>query len=597
MDFNQISIIFLFVRHLIRFQLPGMQTPVRFLAAAAVMTFPSLAAAAPYAAGVTVAGDNVSFILNEPADTVKVVFNEGASTLVIGTSPVPAGLKTFSKAGFATFRIEVEKNAPPGWKSGVVQQLSDDTNDLVKFANGRGVSVNREPGSGKWFGRIYVSTGAAGNAAPVTVPPTPVRATGEGIYVLNPDLTATDLGTSAIGGIFASSGSANSPYRITVGERGDLFIADWSDVNGSVYRTDGDVTGAVNVLAGPVGSTFPVGSNSGKIHGSIAAVATTGSIAANDLKLWTIDEDLQDNPDNSTATQLNSIWAWDQGGDPLPLTNSPVRVSTTGISFVAQTTDLARGKDGYLYKLQYRAAGNESGITIINPNGNLPPLDPGVTPGTISEASRAAYQGFRAAAEPNAADPLLSAVACDISDDNWLAVMRLPDNAIHLVKIVDGKFDFNNHILLYTAPTTTQGRDLSFDIAGNLYTLSSGQNLMRVYARGGHTLAKTFSNGTFELTEPTPPVPAPPIDPLPAITGISRVDNDYLITFFSRLGRFDTHAIQRTIDPESIPWENSGSAGFPAAQFTITGTPPNFTARVIGAFGVEPRYFFRIRRN
>ncbi len=572
-----------------------MQTPVRSLAAAAVLTMPSMAGAAPYASAVTVAGDNVTFILNEPADSVKVVFNEGASTRVIGSSPEPAGLKTFSKAGFATFRIEVEKNAPPGWKSGVLQQLSDDTNDLVKFANGRGISVNREPGSGKWFGRIYVSTGAAGNAAPVTEPPTPARATGDGIFVLNPDLTETDLGPSAIGGIFANSTSANSPYRITVGEQGDLFIADWSDVNGSVYRTDGDVMGAVNVLDGPVGSTFPVGSASGKIHGSIAAVATTGSIAGNDLKLWTIDEDLQEDRDNGTATQRNSIWEWDQGGDPLPLTNPPVRVSSAGINFVAQTADLARGKDGYLYKLQYRAAGNESAITIVNPNGNLPPLDPGVTPGTVSEASRTAYQVF--SGEPNAADPLLSAVACDISEDNWLAVMRLPDNAIHLVKIEDGKFDFNNHILLYTSPTTTQARDLSFDIAGNLYTLSSGQNLMRVYSRGGHTLAKTFSNGTFELTEPTPPVPAPPIDSLPAITGISRVDNDYLITFFSRLGRFDTHVIQRTTDPEFIPWENSGTAGFPAAQFTITGAPPNYTARIIGAFDVEPRYFFRIRRN
>lgn len=572
-----------------------MKSPVRLLAVAALLTAPSLARAAPYASAVTVAGDTVSFILNEQADTVKVVFNEGASTVVIGTSPEPAGLKTFSKTGFSTFRIEVEKNAPPGWKSGVIQQLSNDTSDLVKFANGRGVAVNREPGSGKWFGRVYVATGAAGTAAPVTVPPTPTRATGDGIYVLNADLSGTSLGTSAIGGIFASSGSTNSPYRITVGEQGDLFIADWSDANGSVYRTDGDVGGAVNVLAGPVGSTFPVGSASGKIHGSIAAVATTGTIAGGDLKLWTLDEDLQEDRDNAAASQLNSIWEWNQGGDPLPLTNSPVRVTSSGINFAAQTADLVRGRDGYLYKLQNRSAGNESGVTIINPNGNLPPLDPGVTPGTVSELSRTAYQAFSGL--PNAADPLLASVACDISEDNWLAVMRLPDNAIHFVRIVDGKFDFSQHILLYTTPTTTQARDLSFDIAGNLYTLSSGQNLLRVYSRGGHTLAKTFSNGSFELTEPTPPVPAPPIDPLPAVTGISRDGNDYLINFFSRLGRPDTHVIQRSPDMDLIPWENSGSGGFPAAQFTITGSPPNYTARIIGAFGGESLFFYRIRRN
>jgi hypothetical protein len=168
---------------------------------------------------------------------------------------------------------------------------------------------------------------------------------------------------------------------------------------------------------------------------------------------------------------------------------------------------------------------------------------------------------------------------------------------VHLVKIVDGKFDFTNYILLYTAPTTTQSRDVSFDIAGNLYTLSSGQNLMRVYSPGGHTLAKTFSNGTFEITNPTAPSPATPINPYPNITSLTRTGNDFLIAFTSRIGRPDSHLIQRTSDMQLIPWENSGAATFPAAQFTITGNPPNYTARIIGAFGAPPRYFFRIKRN
>ena len=126
-----------------------------FATAAAALLSPAVAAAAPYASGVTVTGDAVTFILNESADTVKVVFNEGATTIVIGTTPEPAGMKTFSKAGFTSFRIEVEKNAGPGWKSGVLQQISQDTNDLVKFANGRGVAVNRLPDTGPLFARLY----------------------------------------------------------------------------------------------------------------------------------------------------------------------------------------------------------------------------------------------------------------------------------------------------------------------------------------------------------------------------------------------------------------------------------------------------------
>ncbi len=565
------------------------------LAALVTLLVPGVSHAAPYASAVTVNGNDVSFVLNESADSVKVVFNGGTSTMVIGTSPEPAGTKTFSQAGFTSFRIEVEKQAAPGWKSGVLQQLSSDTNDLVKFANGRGLAVNRKPDTGGFFGRVYVSIGLSGIAAPTTVPATPTRSTPEGIYVLNADLTATSLGSGALTGSFASSGSGNSPYRVTVGDKGDLFITDWSDVNGSVYKTDGNVGGALNLLAGPVGSTFPVTSASGKIHGSIAAVAVSGSAATNDLKLWTIDEDLQEDRDSTTANQLNSIWEWNQGGDPLPLANPPTRISSAGINFAAQTADLAQGSDGYLYKSQYRASGNESGIFIINPSGEPNP-GPGLPPGTVSDSSRPAWQSF--IGEPAAADPFLGSVACDISDDNWLAVMRLPDNAIQLIKIVEGKFDFSTYILLYPAPTTTQGRDISFDSAGNLYTLSSGQNLLRVYSRGGHTLAKTFSNGTFEITEPTPPLPSPPIDPYPVITGIASNGGNLQITFTSRLGRPDTHQLQRTTDMETIPWEVMVNPGAPALPiFGITGNPPNYTAGVVDPLSQGERYFFRVKRN
>ncbi len=412
----------------------------------------------------------------------------------------------------------------------MLQQLSSDTGELVKFANGRGLAVNRKPDTGSFFGRIYVSIGLNGVAAPTTVPATTTRPTSEGIYVLNADLTATSLGSA-----------------------------------------------------------------SGKIHGSIAAVAVSGSAAGNDLQVWTIDEDLQEDRDSGTASQLNSIWQWNQGGDPLPLANPPVRITSTGIKFADPSADLARGVDGYLYKAQNRAAGNESGIFIINPSGQPNP-GPGLPPGTVSDSSRPAWQAF--VGEPAAVDPFLSSVACDISDDNWLAILRLPDNAIQLIKIMEGKFDFSTHILLYSAPTTTQGRDISFDSAGNLYTLNSGQNLLQVYSRGGHTLAKTFANGTFEITDPTPPRPSPPIDPYPTITGTAPNGANFEITFTSRLGRPDTHQLQRTTDMEIVPWEAMLNPGAPApAIFNITGNPPNYTARALGTFARGERSFFRVKRN
>lgn len=584
-----------------------------FATAAAALLSPAVAAAAPYASGVTVTGDAVTFILNESADTVKVVFNEGATTMVIGTTPEPAGTKNFSKAGFTSFRIEVEKNAGPGWKSGVLQQISQDTNDLVKFANGRGVAVNRLPDTGPLFGRVYTSVATTGSAAPVVVPPTPARTTNEGIYVLNADFSVTALGSGPqLGGLTfdtnATSG-VESPYRLTVGEKGDLFIADWSETQGSVYKTDGNVSGGKMVLGGPIGLNPPIPPAStsttnypltaDKIHGSIAAVVTGGSEANKDLKLWVIDDDLQA-PGATTPAIRNSIWLWDMAGEQLPMVNPPVdftsaaTVGAIGIGTVPQTADLCRSQDGTFYKLQRRASGFESGIFAIGPSGQRLPSHSDTT----AIGSLAAFRAY--SADIAVVDPFLEAVACDVSDDNWLAVLRRADNAIHLVKASGGLIDFSSHILLYTAPTTVAARDISFDAAGNLYTLSSGQALLRVYAPGGHTRATTTSTGTFSMLELSPTPPAPPLALMPTINSVTRTGNDLNIAFSSRLGLAGTIFLQRTANLETGPWEtmvNPTGTPLPPAIFTIAGTAPNFTFRAIGAYTSSPPYFYRVKRN
>ena len=580
------------------------------LAALAGLFAPSIAIGAPYASAVTVEGDAVTFILNESADSVKVIFNEGASSLVIGASPEPAGTKTFSKAGFTSFRIQVEKNAGPGWKSGVLQQITQDTNDLVKFANGRGVAVNRLPNTGRFFGRIYTSVATSASAAPVVVPPTPARTTNEGIYVLNADFTATPLGSGPqLGGLTFDSNTTTgteSPYRLTVGARGDLFITDWSDTQGSLYKTDGNVTGGKNVLAGPLGANppippapngtnFPIGTT--KSHGSISSVVTEGSEADNNLKVWVIDEDLQTDRATSGQTIRNSIWSWDSAGDPLPIVNSTdfTSAGTTGsigIGFASQTTDLCRSQDGTFYKMQRRAAGAESGIFAISPAGVLLPSATGITAGGSLPAFRA-YS-----ADNGVADPFLESVACDVSEDNWLAVLRRADNAIHFVKVNAGLMDFSSHVLLYTAPTTLAARDIAFDIAGNLYTINSGQALLRVYAPGGHTRATTTSTGTFELLELTPTPPAPTLALLPAINEVTRTVNDLTLPFTSRLGLSTTIVLQRTTSLELGPWETMVNPPAPAPPiFSITGTPPNFTFKALGAFTGTSQYYYRVKRN
>ena len=289
------------------------------------------------------------------------------------------------------------------------------------------------------------------------------------------------------------------------------------------------------------------------------------------------------------------------GGDPLPMINPPVLVTSTasgvgpkdsGIGFAALgTCDLARSQDGTFYKLQRRSAGGEPGIFAANAAGEPVPSHPAVT-NSGSLAAFRAYSGLTAAV-----DPFLEAGACDISKDNWLAVLRRSDNAVHLVKADLGVIDFSTHILLYTTPTTGVSRDVAFDAAGNLYVLSSGQALLRVFAPGGHTKATTTSSGTFEIMELTPTPPAPLLAILPQITSVTRNGDDLVLPFTSRLGLAADQFLQRITLLETGPWQNSGSTAFPAAQFTLTGSPPNWIFTAKGAFPANPPYFYRVKRN
>ncbi len=530
-----------------------MKYSIAFLTSVIPLLLTLPAAAAPYASAVTNAAGTATFILNEDADKVSVDFDAGATVRDLG--PLPAGAHTFSSAGHTSFRIVVDKNAGPGWRQGVLQQLSSDANELVKFFSGRGVAVNRNPGNGALFGRIYASVSLGGTANG--------RAVTEGIYVLNPDQTATALGSAALtGGLAFDAAGTESPYRLAVGADGSLFICDWSDTAGSVYMTDGNVAGGANVLGGPTGSPFPVGDTI--IHGSIAGVVTEGSLAAGTLKLWVIDEDLQDDKTATVKTQLNSIWFWDSaGGTTLPISDPPVRFNSSGIGFASQTADLVRSPDGKFYKLQRRSVGNEAGVFIVGSDGVQ------ITSSLIEWRS---FTGNAAAI-----DVFAEAGAIDLTaDGKYLVVFRRQDNALHIVPLIDGNFDFAHRFLIPTAPITGVGRDVAFDAAGNLYTISSGQALLRIYAPGGLTRATTGSDGTFAIAyAPT----------APEIKNFSTAGGTITINFTATDAAVAEFRLERSTD--LVTWTTD-------INVTFSGTSPDFAASVPGAL---PREFFRIRRQ
>lgn len=516
--------------------------------------------AVPYASGLTNAGGTISFRLNEAADNVRIISNGGAVTNDLGARA--AGLHTENLGITGAFSVVVSKAAPPGYLTAsapnraTVLQISTD-NNLVRFNQPRGLAVNTDPAS-PYFGRVYVANSAAGTAGTRTV--------GDGIYILNSDLSdALGRGdTASTGGL--DFGATASPYRLTIGQDGYLYIADWSDTTGSLYRTDPDVSpgSGVNVLGGPTGSGFPV--TSSRVHGSIAAAVVEGSLAAGNLRAYVIDEDLQSDPDSSTANMRNSMWYHDLGSSlPGPATMPTLFHTAPWIASTSQTMDMSRGTNGYFYVNTYRSAGTDrAGLYVTDAFGN------------DLWNSLQASQGLG-----GSADFLRATGGGAVSpDQKFCAVINIETNGITLVPLdASGLPDLANRLQFNGFGTTTaQGREVAFDIAGNLYAVSSGAQLLRVFSPGGTTVATTTSDGTFQLYRP-PGVSVTAADPQADEFGANSVM--FVIT---RTGTADAPlTVQFTlggtasngVDYAQTPLSVTMPAGITLAEIIITPTFDN----------------------
>ena len=98
--------------------------------------------------------------------------------------------------------------------------------------------------------------------------------------------------------------------------------------------------------------------------------------------------------------------------------------------------------------------------------------------------------------DPAAVDIFTGVGAIDVSPDGkWLATMQI-DNDVVLIPLVNGVPDIANRIVVDNGSNTGNGRDIAFDAAGNIYTVSSGTAMYRVLAPGGHTTTTLTWNGT-----------------------------------------------------------------------------------------------------
>jgi hypothetical protein len=481
--------------------------PIRFSFYLALISLSSNAVmASPFASTVLLTGGtNVSFILNEDAASLTYSINGGTDVAL----PATKGSHGFTIAPGDKFAIKTSKYDPVGYtiptggsvapvanglsvatnQSGF-RLISDDLNPLNRFNSPRGVSVSNDPNAPQ-FGTAYIANSAAGSTTGV------VRAVGDGMYAVRADQsdafaygnTAQDPGNKFDG----LGASASSPFRTFVAANGEVYVADFSDTNGNVWRMNSTMTTDDQTLFGVGG---PAAVPAGQFHGSTTGVYVEGSSANGNLVMYTLDEDLTTSnvTGAGSTTDKNSLWRYDINGAALPFTGAPTKVNQTNELVPLATSDLERGIDGKFYLGQTRSAGNEAGIVVLDASG--------VKVFDSLTATRALL------GNPTAVDIYRNTQAIAVSpDQKWLAVM-VNDSDVSVIPLINGIPDLANRLIVDTGTDVISGRDIAFDAANNIHYVSSGQALYRVLSPGGQTLAITSWNGSSYSFQEFVPEPA-----------------------------------------------------------------------------------------
>ena len=437
----------------------------------AVMSLGSPAMATPYASGIQLNGASSSFVLNEGGANVDIVYDGGASTINLGV--LAAGTHTFDETLGASWEIVATKNAPAGWT-----QISDDNLTQSKYYSPRGVAVDMNPARST-FGQIIVAEalgGAVGAGG---------RTTTDGLYIMSADQgDINSQGDAAYAGtIDWAAGGSSSPFKVSM-NRDDptdttVYISDWSDGHSGIWTADAlNPSAAFNELLDntgrDAGGVVLAGGGVGpdELHGSVPVGPWVEGTGAN-RTMYTVDEDVR----------LGNILQYDIGLTTSGYATAPTdRVTDGGGNILNGLADVVRDEDGSWWIAQYRYTDDDvvSSLSHWADGASAPSWTSG--PSTV--ALDLAYGSI------------------DILDTSNLLVMGTRGGLIYVLDISDP----NNPALVDTITHSgSYVRDVSFDIAGNIYAVSSSSETLRIYSPGGTTIATTGSDGTFLLV-PEPSV-------------------------------------------------------------------------------------------
>ena len=535
----------------------------KLTAVAVALAFsPQTSKASPYASEMTVTNNgsggvtNVQFYLNETGGNVTVTYEDGSTNAAFNGITtglgLPKGPYSFSLSGHVGYAVSVAKNG-----NGVPLQISLDTpanaNSYTNYTywnSPRGVAVNSNPKIGKLFGRVYVGNSAASASGNPK----------QGLYILHPDLSP-ELTNTAVATSPLLSGNASSPYHLGV-----------NPYDGSVSVNDYSGNGALYLFSPNLDSYVTIFSKTNGIHGDgFGTARVTGSIANSNLVVWFPDSGLAvpdpavypnlHLPSGTEKGMYNNIYRYDIGAGPLPYTNAPNFAFNYGLDSIAELVvqgDVA--PDGKVFTGFGRANLSNPDVVVFDPTTflqNATPLwsswilsnglsDPFATP---APGNNYPYGGVRVS-----------------PDDKFFATMGI-GNAFAIVKLTNGIPDISTIFTITNTPSTGNSRGMDWDVADNIYGVSSGQGLLRVYSLGNTTTCVTSNditgtNGTFVVL--SPPVTATTVATVPTASQNYGSPIDGVITVY-----LNTNVL---LAPTSVAYTRSGTATYPANYTLNLGT-------------------------
>jgi len=448
-------------------------------------------AAHPYASGVTNKSGTISWVLNESATDVKIIFDNGTSTNDLGSAPV-VGTNKFSLSTHTNFAISVYKAG-----SGALTQINNDNDVYDNFYGPRGVAVNKNPKT--WnFGRVYVASANPGDA-------NDGRDTTKGIFVM--DAASEDFlglgSTAATAGISYGTSTTYAPYKLCVGPDDTLYVADGSSSKmGGVWRTDPNLIGSTNIfgLANPSTNKTTSGTNFGRVIGS---PNVSGSLAGGNLVLtltsWDLNLANSSGGFASSAADYQNIYQYNIGSGPFPWRSFPTVLKNPIGEGTANGVlmDVEIAPDGKYFITADRTSPSDgtTNVCVLNSSGTTVLWD--------SKTQSAAYYG------DSVNDHLcLQNYSIAVSpDDNYVVIQGGANNNFMVMALTNG---VPNIATLSTNMKIGTGGGgtcyaAAWDAADNIYVTSGGSDTLEIFSLGLTTTCVTSNdltctNGSFQIT-------------------------------------------------------------------------------------------------